>query len=247
MNNLVESSLRDFATGETAVQSAVVRQANAETTQRNMRIAAVLSKISDQEFSSDPKQMWQWWDKYNETKYQEYKPERYVRSALTNRVPQYQPARTSCECFVAGTEVVTNRGMKSIERIVVGDSVLSRNVVSGELSWKPVLRATVRPPEKTCVIAVENEEFRCTYGHLFWVSGFGWKKSSELKPADVLHAAEEPKVIMSVKEGAAAPTYNLEVADNANYFVGKTMVMTHDVTPRTYNRQLVPGGTLVKR
>jgi hypothetical protein len=247
MNNLVENSLRDFAMGETAVRNAAVRQTNAEVTQRNTRIAEVISEIAGQEFSSDPKQMWKWWDKYNETKYQDYKPQRYVRNALTNRVPQYRPATTSCECFVAGTQVVTNRGMKSIERIVVGDSVLSRNVASGELSWKPVLRATVRPPETTSIVAVESEQFRCTYGHLFWVSGAGWKKANELKAGDILHAAEEPKVVTSVQDGARAPTFNLEVADNATYFVGNAMIMTHDVTPRTYNRQLVPGQSLMQQ
>ncbi len=246
MDRVVENSLRDFAMGETVVRNAAVREANAEVAQRNARIAEVISTIADQEFTSEPKPMWQWWDKYNETNYQNYKPDRYLRNALTNRVPQYQPARQSHECFVAGTRVVTNRGMKPIERILVGDCVLSRNVATGELSWKPVLRATTRPPETTSIIAVENDQFCCTYGHLFWVSGAGWKRANELKAGDILHAAEEPKVVASVQQGAAAPTYNLEVADNANYFVGNAMIMTHDVTPRTYNRQLVPGQILVQ-
>lgn len=245
MNGLVEQSLREFAAGDTAQKSATVNRANAQVTQRNSRIASVLSEIAEQEFSGEPKKMWRWWDKYNETKYQEYKPERYVRTALSNRVPQYQPERFAHECFVAGTQVVTSRGMKPIERVIVGDNVLSRNVVSGELSWKPVLRATTRPPETTSIVNVENEKLQCTYGHLFWVSGTGWKKANELKAGDILHAAEEPRVVVSVKEGAAAPTFNLEVADNANYFVGKAMIMTHDVTPRSHNRQLVPGAAML--
>ncbi len=249
MNNLVEQSLRSLAMNDAVANSAEMRRANFVVNSRNARIADVLSEVADEEFPNDPKSMWQWWDKYNETKYQEFKPERYVRTALSNRVPQYEnlprlnPRRLSGECFVAGTLVVSSRGMKPIETVVVGDRVLSRNIESGELSWKPVLRATTRPPEPTFTITVDNEQLRCTSGHLFWVSGAGWKKASELNSADVLHGAGEPRIVSSVMQTDSAPTFNLQVADNKNYFVGQAMLLTHDVTPRLNNRQVVPGLT----
>jgi hypothetical protein len=145
------------------------------------------------------------------------------------------------ECFVAGTPVMTHKGLLSIERIRTGDLVLSRDLETGSLAWKPVVAATQRSPELTKEIQTASQTMRCTGGHLFWVSGKGWEKASDLKPGDVLHCASEPTVVMSVKTMPAAPTYNLGVADNANYFVGKEMVLSHDVTKRESTRMRVPG------
>ncbi|MDX1929253.1 MAG: polymorphic toxin-type HINT domain-containing protein [Pirellulaceae bacterium] len=145
------------------------------------------------------------------------------------------------ECFVAGTPVLTHKGLTPVDRVRTGDLVLSRDLSSGSLAWKPVIVATQRPPEATKEIQTSSQSLRCTGGHLFWVSGKGWVKASELKPADVLHCAGEPTVVMDVKEMPAAPTFNLSVADNANYFVGSELVLTHDVTKREPTRLRVPG------
>ncbi len=240
-------AVQGMAQNEVALREVDRVRENAAREQRNARIGEVISSVANREFSSDAKEMWEWWDDYSETEYQAYKPERYRRTRLVSRVPQYelQGAQQAHECFVAGTQVMTRRGLRSIEQVVVGDTVLSRNVLTGELGWKPVLRSTTRPPEKTFAVSVGSEQLRCTGGHLFWVSGKGWKKASELQSGDILHAAEEPTVVTKVSEMAMTPTFNLEVADNATYFVGKSMVMTHDVTAREPNRQPVPGHQLV--
>lgn len=251
LNSSIQASVRNLYETEVAMRNAAVQRENQQLAQRNSRISELVSAVAQKEFSGDPTEMWRWWDRYNETKYQDYKPERYRRSSLVDNFPAYveaaptQPMRGAGECFVAGTQVVTRRGLRAIEQLVAGDLVLSRNVTTGELGWKPVLRATVRPPEATCRVTLGEEEFQCTKAHLFWVSGDGWKKASEIRPGDVLHAAEEPSVVTRVIAAAELPTYNLEVADNATYFVGKAMVLTHDVTPRRPNRQDVPGQQLV--
>ena len=145
------------------------------------------------------------------------------------------------ECFVAGTPVMTNKGLCAIERVRTGDLVLSRDLESGTLGWKPVITATQRPPEPTKEIQTSSQKMRCTGGHLFWISGKGWEKASNLKPGDVLHAASDPTIVMKVDTMPAAITYNLLVADNANYFVGEELVLSHDVTKRESTRLLVPG------
>lgn len=239
LERAVDDSVMQFASGEASNRNAFVERANAQVEFRNARVSELLSVIADREFTGDVNEMWDWWDDFNETKYQAYKPERYRRSGLTFRVPEYD--RPSCECFVAGTPVVTRRGLKPIERVVVGDSVLSRDVQSGELTWKPVLRATTRPPEVTSTISVGDEVFRCTPGHLFWISGKGWQKASQIEAGDIMHGAGEPMVVTATGRSTPRPTFNLEVADFRSYFVGKSMVMTHDVTPRRQNRETVPG------
>ena len=238
----MEEAAREAAEEDAARRRQLAEAENRYIEERNARVGKVVSRVGGAPASRQPLDLWKWWDKYNETEYQEYKP-------TTNRVDSERFAfRTydievdrSCECFVAGTVVVTNLGNRPIEQLTVGDMVLSRNVGTGELGWKPVLRATNRPPEMTIEVRTEKDALRCTSGHLFWVSGKGWQKASELEVGDTLHAAKEPTLVTSIQRMPRARTFNLQVADNATYFVGEDRVLTHDVTPRSHNRQTVPG------
>ena len=137
-------------------------------------------------------------------------------------------------------------GTRTIEKIAVGDLVLSRDVETGRIEWKPVLQATQRDPAETRNLVLGNEEYCCSNGHLFWVSGKGWQRASQLSPGDVLHGAERPTQVVSNRPGKKETTYNLEVADNANYFVGEQRILSHDVTRRRANRQRVPGEQLLR-
>lgn len=211
--------------------------------QVNERIAAVVAKVSGKPLTDKAEEMWKWWDEYNETEYQKYKPERYKKSYYACTIPEYRIG----SCFAAGTPVVTQTGPLAIENIRAGDLVLNKDLQSGELNWRPVLKATVRAPSAMTALALEGEILRCTKSHLFWVSGVGWKKASELKTGDFLHGAQSPSRIIAVEAQPAAETYNLEVADSPNYFVGKNMLLTHDVTPRETNHQTFPGQDVVRQ
>lgn len=278
----LEQEIRQQAAAEVQARQLEMQRQNELIKQVNERIAGVIAQVSGKPLTTDVAEMWKWWDEYNETEYQSYKPDRYRRSLdvayyVNPVIYDFQPARPmtgefrrvanpglpsatwapriapfSGECFVAGTPVVTLTGLKAIEKIVPGDLVLSRQMITGELRWQPVLKATMRAPEKTLDLTIgsedsQTEHFRCTAGHLFWVSGSGWKKASELKPGDILHGAKAPARVTFVEAQPAMPTYNLEVADHPNYFVGRNMILTHDVTPRETNRQTFPGQEMVRQ
>ena len=274
-NRRVERSVNRTASQEATSRQAAVQQTNAAIAARNVRIAELLSQITNDELPADPQQIWRWWDKHNEFDTQSAKEEKRRRSQISRLVPRYEgyayaPKRSGLglsgspnespgfsfsfgsffgaagmprggECFVAGTPVMTHKGLRAIERVRTGDLVLSRDLESGTLAWKPVITATQRPPELTKEIQTSSQKMRCTGGHLFWVSGKGWEKASNLKPGDVLHCASEPTVVSKVDTMPAAPTFNLFVADNANYFVGSELVLSHDVTKRESTRLRVPG------
>lgn len=228
-------------------------QINAAIEQRNVRIANLLSQITERNFVSNINEVWSWWDSYNESYSQNYKPERYDYTSLEYRIPQIAPSFRSAaqapstgptrsgECFVAGTPVMTIRGLRPIETILVGDIVLSREVPTGALQWKPVLTPTTRPPDSTFELSFNDESITCTPGHLLWVSGAGWKKARDIKAGDILHGASQPVVVTQNFATAVHPTYNLEIADNGTYFVGKSMILSHDVTARRSSREIVPG------
>ena len=118
----------------------------------NRPIAEVLSAVSGEQLGTSPKAWWDWWDRYNDT-YREPKvvqqtvEPKYTPPVLVSIPPTSLPglSRRFGECFAAGTTVWTLEGPKPVERISVGDLVLSQNVDTGQLAYKPVLRAAARP------------------------------------------------------------------------------------------------------
>jgi len=93
------------------------------------------------------------------------------------------------------------------------------------------------------VLAVQigSQTLRCTGGHPFWVAGRGWLKARALEPGQPVHGVEGVATVGKVAEGEAAITYNLEVADFNNYFVGPDKLLTHDVTSRRPTSAALPG------
>ncbi len=240
-----ERNVRTTATQQVASRSAAMQQRNAAIYLLNQRIASVLSVVAGKTILAEPDAMWKWWDEVNEVERPQLKSTRYVRLYQSTPYDVTPPSGvmlpTSGECFVRGTPVMTRNGFKPIESIRVGDLVLSKQTRTGALSWKPVLETTRREPSPTLSIVTEKDRFQCTGGHVFWVSGRGWIKASQLKVGDVLHGAEEPTLVNSITDAAAATTHNLVVAENANYFVGESLILSHDFTPRAFEPESVPG------
>lgn len=99
--------------------------------------------------------------------------------------------RSSCPCFVAGTPVWTDKGLVPIEKIQVGDMLLSKSETTGEKAFKRVLRTLRTEDEELCTFCAEgtmNEDgsellvefLFATPGHLIWVNGQGWMTLGEL-------------------------------------------------------------------
>ncbi len=153
------------------------------------------------------------------------------RSAPTMRV----------ECLVAGTLVWTESGPVPVERIQVGDRVLSQNPRTGCLACKPVLKTTIRPRGEILEIETRDEPIRCSGGHPFWVSGEGWVKARELKSGTQMHGVTGTLEVVSVAPAGRQQTHNLIVADFHTYLVGKAKVLSHDNTIRKPTDTLVPG------
>ncbi len=220
-----------------------VASRNQQTQKINLRVAALVSKIAGRNVSSYPRELWGWWYEHNERERPQARTARYVRLYdESNYDIESSPTRAmSGECFVKGTPVTTQNGLKPIEKIVTGDLVLSKDIRTGELAWKPVIEPTRRPATSLLTIRAGCDELKCTPGHVFWVSGHGWRKASELIPGNILHAAKVPVAIDQIAETEAAETYNLIVSENSNYFVGKQMIFSHDYTSRSYAPQVVPG------
>lgn len=255
LQSLITATEDARLTAET-MERAVAAQ-NAATTALNDRIGWALSQSTGTQLPAVPEDWWKWWNDQNEVFVQGSKPIATIQQSRTISIVERSSgigsgptgggsASTSggggrSDCLAAGTPVWTERGEIDIEKVRIGDLVLSRDVESGELAFKPVLRTTIRPESPLVKIQAGSEVFETSGGHLFWVSGQGWIKSRKLETGMVLHTANGPARVTQISDSPAQPTYNLVVADFNTYFVGKQKVLSHDNTVRRVTNVVVPG------
>ena len=226
-----------------------VEQQNMTTQRLNERLTWVLNRATQQDLPASPESWWQWWNDQNEILPASQKTQavsqEYRRVQIVDPVAisgsGIQGGGGGGECLAAGTLVWTASGTKAVEKVQRGDLVLSQNVESGELSFRPVLRTTTRPRGKIIRFTAGLETFECSGGHVFWVSGEGWMKASQLESGMLLHTAGGPLPIVSVTTADDAETFNLVVADFSTYFIGQQKILSHDFTLRRATTAVVPG------
>ncbi|MDB5347264.1 MAG: hypothetical protein JWP89_5641 [Schlesneria sp.] len=204
----------------------------------NQRAAAVLAQVTCQELSLDPTYWWAWWSLYTGTQPIPKKCQ-LVRKGVY--VPQ-EIRVVRCSCLTAGTPICTRQGFVAIDQIQVGDEVLSKNINTGEIDYRPVLQTTERQPVSVTKFVVAGSTITASEGHHFWVSGTGWSKTRELAAGQPIHTATGMSRIESAgPESQPASVYNLIVADFHTYFVGPGMILSHDVMQPSPTNVKVPG------
>ena len=267
-------SARGRVTEVAARTQASVEASNAAASRLNERIQHALSRATGADLGPNPTRWWAWW---RERWYEDYELERPAgyepeapadsHASATPKKPvrvretwsvAYHVVRVG-SCFPRGTQVWTVTGPLPVEEIKVGDRVLSQHPESGELAYKPVLETTLRNPSPMVKIHLSSDVIETTRGHMFFVSGKGWRMAKELATGDLLrgvggavsidrleqlpapgpwyeHVAESPDA--GPGYGSA---YNLIVDDFHTFFVGDGRLLVRDNTlfGRPYGR--VPG------
>jgi Pretoxin HINT domain len=201
---------------------------------------------------------WNWWADYNElpTPYKQTSVTRYSNDYNRSNRDQFSYSYMAssgtvtynapksyrhCNCFAAGTPVLTLTGPQAIEKLQIGDRVLAQDPDTGELAYKPVLATSKSPPAKLLRATTSRGTVRMTLGHPFWVEGKGWRMAKELHMGDRIHALHGIAVVMAIESQPMEPVYNLNVADFGTYFVSDGQLLVHDFTPRLPSRALLPG------
>jgi hypothetical protein len=237
-----------FADAQMAANTA--SKINQKLIRFNDSIYWVLDHTVGEVATHDPQAWWNWWHQYNvmSTNKKPLYVDNYYNPVDVPFIPIDPTPITDHStlavrhvltdgCFARGTKVWTSSGLMPIENVQVGDCVLSQSPLSGELTFKPVMQITLGR-QAFLALDAEGEELVATGGHLFWVSGAGWRMAKELKVGDRLHTVSGWSEIHSITPVDAGETHNLVVADFNTYFVGNARVLTHDITIP----QMVTGG-----
>ena len=224
-----------------------VRQQNLRLKETRENVVEVLKGTTGANPGNSAQEWWNWWDRECEDNriYSKAYVEGYAVSYESLNYSRQNSAASPVlrhECLVAGTTVQTINGLRAVELIKTGDMVLSSDVESGKIEFKPVVRTTVRPPADTMKIVTDGDSIQATLGHYWWVSGHGWLRTKEIVKGMRLHTATGNCLVESVEPVAEkVTTYNLIVHDNHSYFVGAQRVLSSDASELKPSLLKVPG------
>ena len=157
------------------------------------------------------------------------------------------------QCFVEGTEVATDDGLKNIEDIEEGDVVWSCNPDTGETGLKSVKQVFVNETDELVHITITNdsgktENIDTTVRHPFYVVDYGFKYASELRIGDRVKSVDgdiyEVSKVDIEKLSEPIKVYNFEVEDWHTYFVSEEMILVHNMcsTNTTTSKTTGEGG-----
>ncbi len=149
-----------------------------------------------------------------------------IGNALTHVLPT-GPGK----CFPAGTLVHTKLGLKPIEQIKAGDTVLSRNTDTGRNSYQSVEKKFTRQSKEMVTISLrDGEKIEATPEHPFWVDGKGFVEAKLLRAGDRLSTKDRATGVVawtSIRRGAFL-VYNFRVSTNHTYYVAKRGWLVHN-------------------
>lgn len=214
---------------------------------RTRRVLKTVSAIAGRSLQT-PEELAAWWREADDREAATqtsatYESTWYVDRRGPSRIgrPNYREYSIP-SCLAAGTPITTELGPRAMETIALGDRVLTQDVETGELSFKPVLGRTVREKAVLYRLRTAGDEIVCSQGHPFWINGIGWVQARSLAVGMPLHTVRGATEIESIEPAGEGAVYNLVVAEAHSYFVGReTPFLSHDVTPRQPTNALVPG------
>lgn len=204
-----------------------VQATNARINELNRRVLPVLGMITGQDLGAEPEKWKSWWTDQLGYVYESKIPE--IKPTFTEAVDApFTVGTTHTACFAAGTPVFTLAGPRAIESMQVGDQVLAQDPVTGQLRFRPVLAVHRNRSAATLRISVGNETVIATGIHRFWKAGKGWVMARDLKAGDHLRVVGGTVPVRSVEPGRSQSVYNLDVAEDYDFFVGTRRLLVHD-------------------
>ncbi len=140
-------------------------------------------------------------------------------------------------CFTAGTQVLTETGMKNIEDIQVGEKVYTINLDNNQRELKEVLNKFSGYTTEIYEITIGNEVVKATPRHQFYIVDKGWVRAYDLEEGDRLVAKDNNELIIrkivNKKDVEPIPVYNMEIEGNHNYLITEYELLVHNAPSAT--------------
>ncbi|GAB3635496.1 hypothetical protein GCM10027422_10860 [Hymenobacter arcticus] len=133
-------------------------------------------------------------------------------------------------CFVAGTPIAMEHGLKPIEEVSIGDEVWAWDEQSGRLALKRVLRTKQQVADATIRLRVGAEYITTTPEHPFRTAD-GWQLAGDLRVGDqVLRSDKQLMPVLDITHqlDEECTVYNFEVAEWATYLVSRWLLVVHN-------------------
>lgn len=145
-----------------------------------------------------------------------------------------KPDGTSCliagYCFVAGTQVATPQGFKTIDVIKEGDEVFTKDMNTGKNISQRVSAVTKKMANKLVRLVIGKDTVMATPEHPFYTENKGWVFAGDIKKGiRLLTMAGTFATITNVGTiDTSATVYNFEVPQTHNYYVGNQRLLAHN-------------------
>lgn len=135
-------------------------------------------------------------------------------------------------CFISGTLILTENGLKVIEEIQVGDYVYSKDVNTGKIEFKKVIETFVHTVKETICFYLKDSKIETTLEHPFWIYQTDWKRAEEIKAGDLFTNKEDFAITVEKTEKNlylnGIKVYNFHVEDFHTYYVSESSVLVHN-------------------
>ncbi len=220
---------------------AQIERTNQSTVAMNDRVVGTLNNATGEHLTADRNDWERWW--VNLLGYAFVAGQTEVNPTFVEVIPSgYQPEVApsnlvsrglfvnGVSCFGAGTLVQTMTGPQPIERLKVGDLVLTQSTASGALGYHPITVTHHNPPAATFRVQLGDDTIVASHFHRFWVARQGWVMARDLKAGDPVRTLGGGRPVDAVEAGKVELVYNLDIADDADFFAGSSAALVHDNT-----------------
>ena len=138
---------------------------------------------------------------------------------------------TYVQCFVAGTQVLTESGFKNIEDIQIGEKVYAINIDNNSRELKEVTNLYIGKSYETYELTIGEETVTATPKHQFYIIDKGWIRAYDLEVGDMISAKDANMEITKIEHKfyeEPIPVYNLTVDDFHTFLITKYELLVHN-------------------
>jgi len=139
-------------------------------------------------------------------------------------------------CFPEGTLILTDIGLRPIEKLIVGDIVITFDIYTKRTFKKSINAVFKNKTECLIEIVLDREKIRTTKSHRFWVDNKQrWIEAKYLTKDMLLQTVTDENIQIqniNILYDREVETFNLSVADYHTYFISQKNILVHNLSAK---------------